>query len=305
MIVTTLTVYTLCETEYSKQVIAYRNCIPILLYDKLACSSSSKMDSYLPITQYYKEEPTICNGNGMYYPWGVTVDYESDNIYVSSQTSNTIQVFDSKGVYLYKFGANILISPLGIAISHEKIFVSQFSPNGIIVFNIEGEFISQFCSPETANQMAHGIAVNEANGDLYVCNISRKSVQIYSDEYLYKSHFADWDLTPSDVKVTKRYICVLSHLSPYFRTFDFNFTEVLNLIPNSICKHLGGPNGFAIDGAGNYIISNFTTNVVIIFDIRGNVLHKLSRSVDRPVGIALNSEGRILVVGHNSKLLIF
>ena len=59
------------------------------------------------------------------HPYGVAVDYQTGNIYVSEVYNNRVQVFDSNGEYLCKFGDKIN-SPRSIAISENRVFVSQF-----------------------------------------------------------------------------------------------------------------------------------------------------------------------------------
>ena len=87
--------------------------------------------------------------------------------------------------------------------------------------------------------------------------------------------------------------------------FNYNFSPVQNIISNSISNYLKSPYCFVIDGAGNIIISDYVLNSVFIFNQQGELLHSLKDSISQPVGVCIDSKGRIIVVGHSQILLIF
>ena len=95
-----------------------------------------------------------------------------------------------------------------------------------------------------------------------------------------------------------------SNQSPYLYTFDFDFNVIQNLIPDKVYDLLHSPNGFFIDELGTFIISNFRNKDVIIIDDKGTLVNTLS-DVETPIGVRVDSKGRIVIVGHNHKLLIF
>ena len=58
---------------------------------------------------------------GMFnFPYGVAVDYQTGNIYVSDDDNFRLQVFDSDGEYLYQFG-DLMNCPRSIAISENSV----------------------------------------------------------------------------------------------------------------------------------------------------------------------------------------
>ena len=101
-----------------------------------------------------------------YFPYGVAVDYQTGNIYVSEYYGNRIQVFDSNGEYLYKFGDKM--KPCSIAaISENRVFVNQFNSNFVSVHDLNGNLITQFGTiGECQMHRPTGIAINEIIGDL-------------------------------------------------------------------------------------------------------------------------------------------
>ena len=109
---------------------------------------------------------------------------------------------------------------------------------------------------------------------------------------------------PTDIQLTKDSIFVLSLQNPFLYTFNYNLTQLHNTVCDSICKHLKYPLSFFIDGNDNFIISNYSNNNIVIFNNTGHLLHTLTDSISHPRGVCLNSNGRIIVVGYNNRLLI-
>ena len=255
-----------------------------------------------------KNKPTISVRGGpcgtFNYPWGVCIDSVSGYIYVGEQNSDRVQAFNSEGCFLYSFGIAEMSSPLGIAIFREKMFITQYDNSYLLTYDLNGEYISKFDMGYGQRFQLRGIAVNERNEDIYVCDVTNKRVQIISDSF-HLSHFAIGVVdSPIDIQITERNIVVLSNQNPYIYTFDFDFNVVQNLIPDKVYESLHSPNGFFIDELGTYIISNFRNRDVVIVDHKGTLVNTLS-DVDTPIGVRVDSKGRIVVVGHNHKLLIF
>ena len=244
---------------------------------------------------------------GMFnFPFGVAVDYQTGNIYVSDHNNNRVQVFDSNGEYLYKFRDQIN-SPRSIAISENRVFVSQYNSNCVSVHDLNGTLITQLGSiRESRLQGPTGIAINEMNGDIYVCNQEYNIIQMFCKELPLKSHFGQRILkTPRDIKLTNEFIYVLSYNEPFLYSFTYDFTQTHNTAISSIPKHLKGPHAFCINGFGHFILSDYDQDAILIFNQQGELMCTITDSVYRPLGVALDSKRRILIVGYNHSLLIF
>ena len=90
----------------------------------------------LPVVDYKnKMKPILSVGgagkaDGQFNkPWGVSVDYTTDNIYVADEQNNRVQVLDRNGRYLFKFGdtdaTGKMNRPFTIALSANKVFVTS------------------------------------------------------------------------------------------------------------------------------------------------------------------------------------
>ena len=286
------------------------------VFGKISVDNSN--DSYLPVVQYTgKVRPVVSvgtqgNGRGEFKsPWGVVVEHKSDNIYVADQSNHRVQVFDKEAKYLFEIGSDKMRYPLYIVIYKDRVFVTQYGGGCLLVYDLNGKFIQQVGTPGSAEGQFNdprGIAIHNTNGDIYIyiCDYSNNRIQIFSNDYSYKSQFGMSILKyPTDIQLTKYSIFVLSLRNPFLYTFNYNLTQLHNTVCDSICKHLKCPYSFIIDGNDNFIISDNNNNNIVIFNNTGHLLHTLTDSISLPRGVCLNSNGGIIVVGYNHRLLIF
>ena len=245
---------------------------------------------------------------GMFnYPYGVAVDYQTGNIYVSDQYNSRVQVFNSTGRYLYKFGDNMDI-PRSIAISENRVFVCQYDSNCVSVHDLNGTLITQFRAIEEPQfSQLIGIAISEVNGDIYVCGKNNNIIQLFCKDLPLKSQFGEGILKtlPFDIKLTNEFIYVLCHDEPFLYSFTHDFIQMNNTAIKSISRHLKGASSFCIDGSGNFIISDLILNAIFIFNQQLELVHTVTDSISRPNGVTLDSKGKILAVGYTHSLLIF
>ena len=287
----------------------------------LTVTNSTSVVSSLPVVDYEgKVTPVLSiggtsGGKGGQFsnPSGVSVHYQTSNIFVADQSNHRVQVFDKDGKYLYKFGdrdgSGKMNTPLFIAFYQNKVFVSQNGAGYLLIYDLNGTFLKQIGTPGNGEgQLSHpyGITINESNGDIFVCDRGNNRVQIFSKDFLFKSQFGKGILkSPSDIKLTNEYIYVLSFTNPFLYSFNYNLTQVENTILNSISKHLTCSYSFCIDGAGNFIISDHSQNAIVLFNQEGDLVHKITDSIQKPFGVTLDARGRIILVGWNNRLLIF
>ena len=273
----------------------------------------------LPIVDYAdKVSPVVSVGgtgrNDAQFnlPWGLSVDYTTDNIYVVDQCNYRMQVFTREGKYLFKFGYKDGVGKMKlvpcVTISKRLVFVSENRPKGLLVYDLNGNFIKQVCKKGEHNKglsEPFGIAIDDVTGDIYVCDSTDQCVKIFTKDFSYKSEFGRGIISLRDVKLTNNKIYLLSNKDPFLFIFNSDLIQVDRCISDSISKQLNTPNSFVIDGAGNFIFPSYNNNNILIFDKGGKLVHKITESICKPVGVTIDSQGRIVVVGHNNNLLIF
>ena len=288
---------------------------------RVTVTDSTRLVSRLPVVEYEgRVSPVLSIGGtsggkeGQFSsPYGVSVHYLTGNIFVVDQSNHRVQVFDKDGKYLYKFGdrdgAGKMKHPLCIDYYQNKVFVSQYMGSCLLVYDLNGTFLQQIGTPgngEGQFNQPFGITINQFNGEIFVCDCGNNRVQIFSKDFQFKSQFGQGILKyPIDIKLTSEFMYVLSNTKPFLYSFRHDLTQIQSPVLTSISKYLKYPRSFCIDGAGNFIIPDMDQNAVIIFNHQGDVVHRITHSVQLPMGVTLDARGRILVVGCNHRLLKF
>ena len=288
---------------------------------RVIVTDSTRLASRLPVVEYEGKVYSVLSIGGISgfeegqfsEPFGVSVHYLTGNIFVADQGNNRVQVFDKDGKYLYKFGdingAGKMKHPLCIDFYQNKVFVSQYMGGCLLVYDLNGTFLQQIGTPgngEAQFNNPFGITINQSDGKIFVCDCGNNRVQIFSKDFQFKSQFGKGILKyPIDIKLTSEFIYVLSNTKPFLYSFRHGLTQIQSPVLTSISKHLSYPCSFFIDGAGNFIISDYKQNAVIIFNHQGDVIHRITGSVRKPMGVTLDARGRIIIVGENHRLLIF
>ena len=282
---------------------------------------SARLASRFPVVEYEGRVSPVLSIGDTYgdkkeqfsHPTGVSVDCLTGNIFVGDCFNDRLQVFDKDGKYLYKFGdrdgAGKIKRPLCIDFYQNQIFVSQRTGGCLFLCDLNGTFLQQIGTPGNGEGQfynPHGIAINQSNGEIFVCDRGNNRVQIFSKYFRFKSQFGKGILkSPTDIKLTSEFMYLLITTKPFLYCFKHDLTQVQSPVLTSISKHLKNPWSFCIDGAGNFIISDYDLNAVIIFNHQGDVVHRITDSVQKPMGVTLDARGRILLVGDNHRLLIF
>ena len=126
---------------------------------------------------------SVCEkGNGMEqlnYPWGLTFDNKTGNIYVADCGNHCVKVFDASGKILFKFGDSDgegkMSHPRGLVISGDRILISNSQhsdkyTHSILIYHLNGSFISRIGIHGNGNiefNFLCGLTCNESNGDIF------------------------------------------------------------------------------------------------------------------------------------------
>ena len=106
------------------------------------------------------------------------MDFLSGNIYASDGFDGVF-VYDNDGRYLYDFGEEFRVKmdgPRCMVISGNRVFITQFRSYCVLIYSLDGNFITQFeCASICSNEIhdytpALCFAVSEMNGDIYACD---------------------------------------------------------------------------------------------------------------------------------------
>ena len=266
-----------------------------------------------------KKQPLVgvCEkGKGMgqlYWPFGVTVENKTGNIYIADQYNNCVKVFDSNGGYLFKFGDNEdegkMYQPLSIAICGDRILISQGN-HCILNYQLNGKFISKigkYGNGELEFDCPFGLTIDESNGNIYVSDYNNNRIQILSQDFRFISQFGkDILKQPRHVKLSKEYIFVLDVSNPCLHLFNYNHILQKSVISRGKGMQVIDPWRFFIDQTDNILFSDRGSNIIHVFNKQFKLIHKISVS-PKPMGITVDKRGRVIVAcwADNNCLQIF
>lgn len=122
--------------------------------------------------------------NRLSKPLDVDVD-EDGKIFVTDYGNHEVKIFNQKGKFLSKFNKagpeGVLESPVGVAVSDDKIYVSDIAKNQLYEFDADGDFQQALITPEIKGQLIGvkpcGVTVGQ-NGNIYLTDILNHRVVV-------------------------------------------------------------------------------------------------------------------------------
>ena len=244
-------------------------------------------------------------------PWGVAVS-NRDEIAVTDQFNDRVQVFDSSGNYLRSFGRQgtsqgEFQSPLGICFDNNRnIFVADNRNHKVQIFSGEGKYMGMFGGKGSLDSQLScpwGLSL-DANGNIIVADKGNKLIKIFSPDgkfikkigeqgsFSYPAHCVECDgyLIVSDRD--EHCIKVFSTEGDYLYKFgkqgegdgEFNYPRCLSVNKSSY---------LVVCDRSNDRIQAFELNGKFVgkFGTRGSKLGQFNS----PTSLAVLSDGRIVV----------
>ena len=246
-------------------------------------------------------------------PYGVTFDPKTGNIYVTDCGNNCVKVFDDSGRILFKFGDSDgdgkMIEPTGLVINGDRILISNSKylskeNQYILVYQVNGCFVSKIGKGGNGNIEfinLGGLACNELNGDIYICDSFNNRIQTLSKELQFKSQFgADKLKYPRDVILSKEYIYILDTFNPCIHLYDYNFILQKSVVSRGEGMQVVNPFSFFIDNIGNILISDLASNSIHVYNSQFESICSINTS-PHPIGVVVDNQGRVVVVCQSDK----
>ena len=234
-------------------------------------------------------------------------------MYVADWYNNCVKVFDNAAKYLFKFGdgkrEGKMSNPIGLLICGNRVLVTQDN-SYIQVYELDGKFVSRFGSHGNGKlqfNIPYGLSTDQFNGDIYVCDYRNNRIQIVSENFEYKSEFGkDIFHYPHDVKLYKDNIFILDESNPCLHIFNKDLVLQKSVVTRGGRQQVVNPWFFCIDKYGSILISDRSSNSILILSSEFEFFHKITVS-NNPVGITMDKEDRVIVVcqADNNCLQIF
>jgi DNA-binding beta-propeller fold protein YncE len=226
-------------------------------------------------------------------PWGVAVSPDGQWVYVADTWNHRIQKFTSNGKPVITWGTPNydpvtsgpygLWGPRGIVVdSQGNVLVADTGNKRIIIYNADGNFISQFGGHGTAaGQFDEPVGLAfDAQGNLYVADTWNQRIQVFvpnSDKSAYKPSL-QWDISGwmSQSLDNKPYLAVdqQGHIfatdPDSFRVLEFTTGGVFVRVwgqTGAGLDNFGTPSGITVDGLGRVWVSDAANNRLMHFTL--------------------------------------
>ncbi len=217
-------------------------------------------------------------GDGQFQePWGIAVA-EDGRVYVADTWNHRVQVFDSDGSFLTKWGMYGMVpdadswgfyGPRDIAVDDQgRVFVTDTGNKRVMVYDQDGNYLDQWGSDGVMpGYFSEPVGIDlDAEGNIYVADTWNQRIQVFDSDFAY---LREWTVNawPGTNVVNKPYL--------------------------------------AVDAEGRVYVTDPEGYLVIVFNSDGELLATFGRygfdegSFSLPTGIDVDAEGYIYVTDTN------
>jgi sugar lactone lactonase YvrE len=236
-------------------------------------------EEVVALTSQVRQLLNRIEGGKLYNPRFVAAD-ASNNIYVADASNHQIQVFDSAGNFLRKWGsygssAGQLNNPYGICVSSNKVYVSEWDGDRVQVFDLQGTFLKAMGRNGSGDgQMtgAHDLAV-DSSGNVYVADHELSRVMVFKSD---GSYLRQWGSSGAA---------------------DGQFQGLISICATPVGKIA------AMERDGNRRVQVFDTNGVLLFKFGSS--GDSPGALNSPHGIRTDSAGNFYVSQHANRITVF
>ena len=247
-------------------------------------------------------------------PKGVAV-CPKGRIFVAEKGNNRVQVFDSNANFISSFGeksgSNKMISPYGIFIREDTVYVTLTGQHCIQMYTCKGVFVREkgrHGREEGRLKSPTGIDGDKIRGKVLVCDTGNNRIQLFDKDLKFIKVIRTIQLDrPLDVKVAKLGDFIVLDRSQTFLHLFNSFGELLSeIIDNRICLRIINPLFFTLSPQGDVILSDFSNHCVYVFGSDRSISWTLGeggkgRPLEEPRGIVCDELGRLITVSNKKK----
>ena len=249
-------------------------------------------------------------------PWGVAVN-ANDEIAVTDQFNNRVQIFSSEGKFLGSFGkkgdmVGEFNNPRGITFHNNgNIFVTDCYNHRIQIFSGKGEFVGSFGGKGDLDRQLDypsGLSV-DSEGNIVVADVGNKLIKIFSPEgkFLRKIGGQGSFTYPMHCIQYHRYLIVSDNSDHCIKVFDRN-----GKFQYKFGKQ-GGRDGefnyprcLSLNNSGQLMVCDSGNRRIQVFELNGKFVGKFGTQNKNlgefryPRAVAVLSTGRF-VVAHRER----
>lgn len=209
------------------------------------------------------------------------------------------------------------ILPLATMFSGDEIFVSDSDGHKVQVFDYNGNHLRTFGHEEGEGSLSHPYGMAEFNGEIYVANGGRGSINVYSRSGEFKRKIEPENY--ENMGIPAQLVIRNNHI--YYTDLAQRKVFVMTLDGKDVLSFGGQgseegkfdyPHGIAVDQAGNIYVADSGNNRVQKFDSEGNFMSIVGKNesstgeMAAPRGLAFDNRGNLYVVaGLENMIYVF
>ena len=241
----------------------------------------------------------------------------NDEVVIADSDNKEVIIFDKDLKLIRTFGQGSgdgkLNYPVGVAVGHHVIAVSEFANHVVKKYSLQGDYLSKFGSGGSGDgqfNRPHGLCFN-SKGLLYVVDTDTCRVQVFRENNVFLFKFGSKGHNPGQFQ-NAYYIAVDSSDRVYVT--DYSNDGGVNVFSEDghFIKKINCNKPYAIGIApDDYIITDHDDNFLTVFSPTHELVGKLGvcgkekGQFDFIMGIAINSSGTVFVTEYyNHRLQI-
>ena len=239
---------------------------------------------------------------------------EDGGMFVADGNNSCVHMFSDEG-YVKKIGdKTVLKCPMGVAVSGNFIYITDWMAHALLCYNISGKLIKKTGSNGSSPQefwCPKGITISESREKVFIADLGNNRIKIYGLDLELKSYFSHDEIhRPKDVALTEDELIVLDSNSPFLHMFDFSGNLLRHLVDRSHSVQLQDPAFFTLDAEGNVVIADEVGNCIGVFYLPESkyVQHSLVNNdrtrFSEPTGIAADLNGSLIIGNNGNKEII-
>ena len=247
----------------------------------------------------------------LWYPKGVAIDSNTNNIYVAEGDTSSdyprISIFSEGGDILDNYTHEHMISPHGIAIHRDSLYVTDVSVHAVLLFRIKSDirFVTKVGTRGDGNvefNNPFSLAVS-AEGDVYIADCNNNRIQILDSCLRYLKILTEQPIrAPRDIKLTADSVYVLCGDSPCILVFSYTGDMLRYLVTRGDQLQVKDARHFCLDAQESIIISDRGASKIKVFSKEGTLIRTVGGRregvgmFDFLQGITLTSEMDLIFV---------
>ena len=276
---------------------------------------TTTLRDYTKIEEKNCQLVTHCGGKEFSIPLDVTIG-PADEVVIVDNDNKEVMMFDEDFKLIRTFGQGggdgKLNYPVGVAVGHHVIAVSELKDHVVKKYSLQGDYLSKFGSHGSGDgqfNRPRGLCFN-SKGLLYVVDIDNCRVQVFRENNVFLLKFGSKGHNPGQFQ-NPRYIAVDSSDRVYVTDWCDDggisvFSEDGHFIKKINCSK---PYAIGIAPDDYIITDDHDDNFLTVFSPTHELVGKLGvcgkekEQFSGITGIAINKRGTIFVTEYNNHRL--